>query len=239
MPENPAEQLELPNLDERERDQLLPSEVIVAILLTTAAIFATFTSWTSALLDVELVDFEGLVALVNREQNTIISEARAYRDYTIYTEYELYNTIAETYDTIITDPDDPTQADLVLEQANAARLAERNRFFFSGEYLTTDGDFDREREVSALLAELDRSAETDPAPAFEEADQNRAEIRIYDRILIVLGISLSLYAISEVFHPSRRLIRYTLIGVGVVLFVGSLIVTFLVRSGTGLSALGL
>jgi len=213
-----AEGIELTEIDELE-----PIEIIVAILLTVAAIYSTFAAWSATLIDIEPIDYVGIVALLNRERTTIINRSEAIQNKTIYTYYLQHQLYTDSLEAQLGDSSGSEEEVSRLNEQfdESASLAAQSRYFFPGQYLNVDGSYDVEREFQTRQAQSAREYDLDAQPWFDEANANRRRIRIYNNIFTVLAASLACYAVASIFHEDRRVLRFSFLGLGVITFIGS------------------
>ncbi|MFZ4827421.1 MAG: hypothetical protein ACOYLB_08695 [Phototrophicaceae bacterium] len=206
-----------------EIDELEPIEIIVAILLTVAAIFSTFAAWSATLIDIETIDYEGMVALVNRERTTIINRSEAIQNKTIYTYYLQHQLYTDSLEAQLSDSlaSEEELARLNQRYEESSSLTAQARFFFPGQYLNVDGSYDAEREFQTRQAQSAREYDLESQPWFDEANANRDKIRVYNNIFTALATALAFYAVASIFHEDRRVLRFSILGLGVVTFVGS------------------
>ena len=201
----------------------------VAVLLIAAALFTAYLGVTVSGINYGAPLINAIMTDVNRSQAVVNGEARARQNYTIYSYYRINDALADAYAGDITDYEDPAQQSLVRRLDETTYLAENNRFFFPGRYLTADGSYDYRRDVNEYVSQIERKTEIDPEPYYTEV--NEAITLKQDHLLVffLMGLSMGALALVELIYWRRRLTRYAFALVGTGLFAYSIFLVLQIR----------
>jgi tetratricopeptide (TPR) repeat protein len=171
--------------------------VMIAIVTVVGALVA----WRSAVAGTEAgnADDAGIIAALNAQETNTIGDIISSQNRSSYLDYWRYK---QTIDQMAADgsldniPEGDPQG--VVRQINeASDLATANKQFFESRYLNPDGTFNYEKQRAENLAEESQRKDLNAQQHFDEANQWRDKSLALVAALVLLGISLWLFALGE------------------------------------------
>ncbi len=199
------------NIKPREKGDTF--KTIVGFMIALVTILGAVVAWRSALAGTLAGNTEdsGLLASLNLQEATTTGSIQASQHRAAHLEYFRYLQLALTEidqaNAEIEQRDDitPEEAQALLRPIiENADLAITSRNFFDVRYLDENDNYDAERERAESLAEVAQEKDVDPDPQFRDADRYRAISVAFIATLVVLAISLWLFAFAETLdHPVK------------------------------------
>jgi|GEM_PF-425754 len=199
------------NIKPREKGDTF--KTIVGFMIALVTILGAVVAWRSALAGTIAGNTEdsGLLASLNLQEATTTGSIQASQHRAAHLEYFRYLQLAlKEIDQANAEIEQRT--DITPEEAQAllrpiienADLAITSRSFFDVRYLDENDNYDAERERAESLAEVAQEKDIDPDPQFRDADRYRALSVALIATLVVLAISLWLFALAETLeHPVK------------------------------------
>ncbi|HKP54777.1 MAG TPA: tetratricopeptide repeat protein [Chloroflexia bacterium] len=187
---------------------------IVALMIALVTILGAIVAWRSAVAGTFAGNTEdsGLLASLNLQEATTTGSIKASQHRAAHLEYFRYLQLALTEidqaNAEIAERTEITEEEIkeilrpIIENAD---LAITSRNFFEVRYLDENNNYDAERERAENLAEAALAKDLDPEPQFVTADQYRARSVALIATLVILAISLWLFAFAETIdkHPVK------------------------------------
>ncbi|HNM36208.1 MAG TPA: hypothetical protein PKJ84_07175 [Anaerolineales bacterium] len=172
---------------------------IVTVLGATAACLASVAVSTAG-----DNDFAGLDASIRGQKAEIINYVVAYEHYRAFTSYVRYNELGN----LMYDPgaDQDTDARNGAFQREVWGIASGiSSVFFSPRYITSEGQYDLERELQEEYAKDAQSEDLNPAPYFEESDRQRNISATLTADMIVFAVSFWFLTLAQ---ATEKKIKY-------------------------------
>lgn len=190
-------------------------KTIVAVMIAVVTVLGALVAWRSALAGNEAgnADDAGIIAALNTQETTTLTSMLANQHRTAHVDYVRYRQIAldmvedGTLDRA-SDAERPAVLRSIIESLNLATAAKQ---FFPARYLDPDETYDIDREVGEEIAEAEQRKDLNAEQHFTEANQWRDKSLALIGTLIVLGISLWLFAVAETVEHRAK---YALAGGG-------------------------
>jgi tetratricopeptide (TPR) repeat protein len=187
-------------VQEREKREKMSErfKIFVAIMIAVVTVVSALIAWRSALAAVDAGNFDdaGILAALNREEANTIASIDSSQARAAYISYRRNVLLAEE---LI--PQDGNIASLTEDEARqfreAIELATASRQFFSTQYVDENSMYDYERQIGQALAQAAREKDLEPDRHFAAANQSREKSVGFVATLLLMGISLLLFAIAE------------------------------------------
>ncbi|MFN8398426.1 MAG: hypothetical protein U0X74_00310 [Anaerolineales bacterium] len=181
---------------------------IVTVLGATAACLASVAVSTAG-----DNDFAGLDASIRGQKAEIINYVVAYEHYRAFTSYMRYNELGN----LMYDP----EADQDTDARNGAIQREVwgiasgiSSVFFSPRYITSEGQYDLERELQEEYAKDSQSEDLNPSPYFEESDKQRNISATLTADMIVFAVSFWFLTLAQ---ATEKNIKYVWAALGILM----------------------
>ncbi len=181
---------------------------IVTVLGATAACLASVAVSTAG-----DNDFAGLDASIRGQKAEIINYVVAYEHYRAFTSYMRYNELGN----LMYDP----EADQDTDARNGAIQREVwgiasgiSSVFFSPRYITSEGQYDLERELQEEYAKDSQSEDLNPSPYFEESDKQRNISATLTADMIVFAVSFWFLTLAQ---ATEKNIKYVWAVLGILM----------------------
>lgn len=193
-------------------------KTILGLMIAVVTITGAVVAWRSALASTRAGNSEdsGLLASLNLQEATTIGSIEASQHRAAHLEYFRYLQLARQ-ELAQVDAEIEKRPELTSEEKAAMRraaiengdLAITDKRFILPKYLDKNNNYDAEREQAENLAEAAQSKNIEPEPQFREADQYRAVSVALVATLVVLAISLWLFALAETLeHASKYVFAF-------------------------------
>ncbi|MBI3170805.1 MAG: hypothetical protein HYZ22_20175 [Chloroflexi bacterium] len=187
---------------------------IVTVLGATAACLASVAVSTAG-----DNDFAGLDASIRAQKAEIINYVVAYEHYRAFTSYIRYNELGN----LMYDP----EADEATDIRNGAIQREVwgvasgiSSLFFSPRYITSDGQYDLERELQEEFAKDAQNENLNAAPYFEESDRQRRISSSLTADMIVFAFSFWFFTLAQ---ATDKKIKFFWAGLGILMGLAGII----------------
>ena len=181
---------------------------IVTVLGATAACLASVAVSTAG-----DNDFAGLDASIRGQKAEIINYVVAYEHYRAFTSYMRYNELGN----LLYDPtaDQDTDARNAAVQREVWGIASGiSSVFFSPRYITSEGQYDLERELQEEYAKDSQSEDLNPSPYFEESDKQRNISATLTADMIVFAVSFWFLTLAQ---ATEKNIKYVWAVLGILM----------------------
>lgn len=181
---------------------------IVTVLGATAACLASVAVSTAG-----DNDFAGLDASIRGQKAEIINYVVAYEHYRAFTSYMRYNELGN----LMYDPtaDQDTDARNGAIQREVWGIASGiSSVFFSPRYITSEGQYDLERELQEEYAKDSQSEDLNPSPYFEESDKQRNISATLTADMIVFAVSFWFLTLAQ---ATEKNIKYVWAVLGILM----------------------
>lgn len=181
---------------------------IVTVLGATAACLASVAVSTAG-----DNDFAGLDASIRGQKAEIINYVVAYEHYRAFTSYMRYNELGN----LLYDPtaDQDTDARNAAVQREVWGIASGiSSVFFSPRYITSEGQYDLERELQEEYAKDSQSEDLNPSPYFEESDKQRNISATLTADMIVFAVSFWFLTLAQ---ATEKNIKYVWAALGILM----------------------
>jgi len=198
--------------------------IIAALLIALATVANTLLQWqiTQTIDESAGAEAGGSDAVLYDTRTRVVSvvnayeHSRAYLDWLRHSEYANalwtdVNDLESRWDTLTEDERRQYEV-LANEMKDAQDLAFAGRHMFSGRYLTRDGNYSVEREMSEALVDAARKQDLDPDPYFARADA--LADRSSQMLLALSGLGMALVFFTLVDSAGERL-KYVMLLLGV------------------------
>lgn len=206
--------------------------VMIAIVTVVGALVA----WRSAVAATEAgnADDAGIIAALNAQETNTIGDIIASQNRTSYLDYWRYK---QTIDQMAADGslDNIPEGELdgVVRQINeASDLATASKQFFESRYLNPDGTYNVAKQRAENLAEESQRKDLNAQQHFDEANQWRDKSLALVAALVLLGISLWLFALGETIEHR---VKYVLAAGGMALLLVGAIAAIAIESNVSLA----
>ena len=193
---------------------------IVTVLGATAACLASVAVSTAG-----DNDFAGLDASIRGQKAEIINYVVAYEHYRAFTSYMRYNELGN----LLYDPtaDQDTDARNAAVQREVWGIASGiSSVFFSPRYITSEGQYDLERELQEEYAKDSQSEDLNPSPYFEESDKQRNISATLTADMIVFAVSFWFLTLAQ---ATEKNIKYAWAALGIFMGLAGIRVTSLLK----------
>ena len=214
-------------------------QYLIAILILIASIAGTLVAWRSTVASIQArsADSAGLRASLNAVDGQIVNTVYLYDHYRAYTTYRRNYDEALLLDAYLeTTPsaDDPTEITSLQGLRDQLKLsAESMRWYFPGQYLNGDGSYAIQREWGELFATTSSNRDTNASRHFEHSDHFWRKSWQLIGIFILQMMVLAFLTLANVMHPNRVVFRSTLIWIGAVCIVLSIVAGVIVELNLG------
>lgn len=181
---------------------------IVTVLGATAACLASVAVSTAG-----DNDFAGLDASIRGQKAEIINYVVAYEHYRAFTSYMRYNELGN----LLYDPtaDQDTDARNGAIQREVWGIASGiSSVFFSPRYITSEGQYDLERELQEEYAKDSQNEDLNPSPYFEESDKQRNISATLTADMIVFAVSFWFLTLAQ---ATEKNIKYVWAVLGILM----------------------
>ncbi len=181
---------------------------IVTVLGATAACLASVAVSTSG-----DNDFAGLDASIRSQKAEIINYVVAYEHYRAFTSYVRYNELGN----LMFDPDADPDTDArngIIQRELWGVASGISSVFFSPRYITSDGNYDLERELQEEYARDAQNEDLNSAPYFEESDRQRNISSSLTADMIVFAFSFWFLTLAQ---ATEKKIKFLWAGMGIII----------------------
>jgi hypothetical protein len=181
---------------------------IVTVLGATAACLASVAVSTAG-----DNDFAGLDASIRSQKAEIINYVVAYEHYRAFTSYVRYNELGN----LMFDPNADEDTDIrngAIQREVWGVASGISSVFFSPRYITSDGQYDLERELQEEFARDAQSEDLNAAPYFEESDRQRVISSNLTADMIVFAFSFWFFTLAQ---ATEKKIKYFWAGLGILI----------------------
>ena len=181
---------------------------IVTVLGATAACLASVAVSTAG-----DNDFAGLDASIRSQKAEIINYVVAYEHYRAFTSYVRYNELGN----LMFDPDADETTDIrngAIQREVWGVASGISSVFFSPRYITSDGQYDLERELQEEYARDAQNEDLNAAPYFEESDRQREISSDLTADMIVFAFSFWFFTLAQ---ATEKKIKYFWAGLGILM----------------------
>lgn len=181
---------------------------IVTVLGATAACLASVAVSTAG-----DNDFAGLDASIRSQKAEIINYVVAYEHYRAFTSYVRYNELGN----LMFDPDADPDTDArngIIQRELWGVASGISSVFFSPRYITSDGNYDLERELQEEYARDAQNEDLNSAPYFEESDRQRNISSSLTADMIVFAFSFWFLTLSQ---ATEKKIKFLWAGMGIII----------------------
>jgi len=213
------------NAQERERREKMIErfKIFVGVMIAIVTVVSALIAWRSALASVEAgnADDAGIAAAINREEANTIASINSSQARAAHVSY-IRNVLLAT-ELIPQEGGNGLTDDELREFTEAIEMASTNRQFFPTRYLDENWQYDYEREIGQTIAQAGRERDLEPDGHFARANDWRAKSVAFIATLVLMGISLLLFAIAETIEHRVKFalafggIAFLLIGAGAAL----------------------
>ncbi|MCE7860379.1 MAG: hypothetical protein DYG86_11410 [Chloroflexi bacterium CFX2] len=149
-------------------------------------------------------DFAGLDASIRAQKAEIINHVNAYEHYRAFTDYFRYNELGYLmYDPNADAETDARNAEIQDEVWGVASGI--SSVFFSPRFITSDGQYDLERELQEAYAQDAQDSDLDSQPYFDESDRLRRRSSFLTADMIVLAFSFWFFTLAQ---ATEKKIKY-------------------------------
>ena len=176
-------------------------KALLGVMIAIVTVVGAIVAWRSALAATEAgnADDAGIIAALNAQETNTLGDIMSSQHRTSFLDYWRYK---QTIDQMAADgsldniPAD--QQDSVIRQINeSSDLATASKQFFPSRYLNPDGTYNATKERAENLAEESQRKDLNAQQHFDEANQWRDKSLALVATLVILGISLWLFALGE------------------------------------------
>ncbi|MEY2817750.1 MAG: hypothetical protein ACKOBL_16115 [Chloroflexota bacterium] len=181
---------------------------IVTVLGATAACLASVAVSTAG-----DNDFAGLDASIRSQKAEIINYVVAYEHYRAFTSYVRYNELGN----LMFDPDADPDTDArngIIQRELWGVASGISSVFFSPRYITSDGNYDLERELQEEYARDAQNEDLNSAPYFEESDRQRNISSSLTADMIVFAFSFWFLTLAQ---ATEKKIKFLWAGMGIII----------------------
>lgn len=181
---------------------------IVTVLGATAACLASVAVSTAG-----DNDFAGLDASIRSQKAEIINYVVAYEHYRAFTSYVRYNELGN----LMFDPDADPDTDArngVIQRELWGVASGISSVFFSPRYITSDGNYDLERELQEEYARDAQNEDLNSAPYFAESDRQRNISSSLTADMIVFAFSFWFLTLAQ---ATEKKIKFLWAGMGIII----------------------
>lgn len=202
--------------------------LINALLIALVTLFGAYVAWRASVAADNAGDasLAGLVSTLNVQETIALNNAQLYENYRAYTAYTRYNELGYQINADLKSTP-PEQVEVLDRQMRDAWDAAES-FYFPREYLARNGSYDSERELGEVFAEAARQKDLNPAPYYEEADQMQARSNWLIVVITILAVGLLCFTLVE--SLSSRTLKYTFMGVGLLITLAGVAATVAIDS---------
>jgi hypothetical protein len=181
---------------------------IVTVLGATAACLASVAVSTAG-----DNDFAGLDASIRSQKAEIINYVVAYEHNRAFTSYVRYNELGN----LMFDPDADPDTDArngIIQRELWGVASGISSVFFSPRYITSDGNYDLERELQEEYARDAQNEDLNSAPYFEESDRQRNISSSLTADMIVFAFSFWFLTLAQ---ATEKKIKFLWAGMGIII----------------------
>jgi hypothetical protein len=181
---------------------------IVTVLGATAACLASVAVSTAG-----DNDFAGLDASIRSQKAEIINYVVAYEHYRAFTSYVRYNELGN----LMFDPDADPDTDArngIIQRELWGVASGISSVFFSPRYITSDGNYDLERELQEEYARDAQNEDLNSAPYFAESDRQRNISSSLTADMIVFAFSFWFLTLAQ---ATEKKIKFLWAGMGIII----------------------
>lgn len=180
---------------------------VVSGLIAIVTILGAWVAWRAQVASSEAGDndAQGILALQNDAETVAVSYIEANSHEIAYTDYLRNRSIAidKITDTIDNPPADPDK--VYLEIKRLLDIARTSKvYFFPGQYLDRNDDYDFNREINELYAQAEQSKDLNYQRYFDRSDYLSNKVMALIALLIILAAALWLFAISEILSSAVK-----------------------------------
>jgi hypothetical protein len=200
---------------------------INALLIALVTLIGAFVAWRASVAGDNAggANLDGLIATQNYEEAKALNFAQLYENYRAYTAYTRYNELGNQLERDLVTA--PTEAVELLDRQMREAWDAAGSFSFPYQYLRPDGSYDTERELGEALAEEARQRDLNAQPHFAEADKMQAKSNWLIVVITVLAVALLCLTLVE--SVSQSGLKFTLLGLGVVIMLGGVAATIVIE----------
>jgi tetratricopeptide (TPR) repeat protein len=188
-------------------------KTLLGLMIAVVTITGAVVAWRSALASTKAGNSEdsGLLASLNLQEASTVGGIEASQHRAAHLEYFRYIQLAlmeldEVNAEIEQHPEftEAQKAEMRRDAIENGDVAITAKGFIEPRYLDTNNIYDAEREQAENLAEAAQRKNLEPNPQFSEADQYRAISVALVATLVLLAISLWLFALAETLSHSSK-----------------------------------
>ena len=222
---SPAASQESPPVDDKVMEKPDGLHTVLAIVIAVVTVLSAFISWRVAVLEDHRVaeDLDGLLASVNQQEARVLGHATAYDDLAAFTRYWQYSRLAESIMGDLQKAGDDDLARLEADLREYTRLALDHKGLFPTRYLTTDENYDLNRQLGELWADASDEKDLDPTPHFAESDNGTIRIRRLLAAAAILSVGLVCFALVESLGTHSRYAVVLMIAGSVIAITGLIV----------------
>lgn len=199
---NAANTTTVTNVEQDKSDKIDQRfRAFVGVMIAIVTVVGALVAWRSAVASNEAgnADDAGIIAALNAQETNTIGDIISSQNRTSYLDYWRYK---QTIDQMAVDGslDNIEEGDpdgVVREITEASDLATASKQFFESRYVNPDGTYNVAKQRAENLAEESQRKDLNAQQHFNEANQWRDKSLALVATLVLLGISLWLFALGE------------------------------------------
>lgn len=183
-------------------------KIIVAVMIAVVTVMGALVAWRSALAGNAAgnADDAGIIAALNTQETTTLTSILSNQHRTAHVDYVRYRQLAQQMleDGTLDNASEEERPAVIRQIVESLNLATASKQFFPSRYLDPDESYDIDREQGEEIAEAAQKKDLNAEQHFNEANLWRDRALALIGTLIVLGISLWLFAAAEVMEHRAK-----------------------------------
>jgi hypothetical protein len=184
---------------------------LMAIMVAVVVLVTAVAAWraSNAARAAGFEDYSALTATLNAEEARALNTARAYAHYAAFTNYAVNDqllSLLEEDQANATTEDERLLLDFQIAEAD--KLAKTNQRFFPARFVSNQGGYNLQRELSEEWADAERSQDFNTERHLDRSNRQDAKTFSFVSMVILLGIALLYYTCAGALHPERRWLRW-------------------------------
>ncbi|MEW6280581.1 MAG: hypothetical protein AB1758_18295 [Candidatus Eremiobacterota bacterium] len=202
--------------DEETKD---PLDNWNAILIAVVTVIAALVAWRASVASDGAgdADYDGLKAVVNRQEVSTLASVDAFQHAQAYGNYRRYAETSASLDQELEEATGQEAEELQLKQAEADILVDAKLSMFPNKYMDREGRYRVDSDVGEQVSDEARTRDMEADSHFAEADVLRVKTERLLMGVVFLSFSLVALTLVEVYEGGAKKAMF---GLGLVLALG-------------------